>query len=104
MRNDPTDPFAEPCGRHERSITPSSHTIAELDFAVKNAPEQAATTRYDLHNLNTWGGTNSPVGLSAFLAAPWFEPLNSHGETSLEHGTLETPRLLLPLSFRGRAP
>ena len=70
MRNDPTDPFQSQAGGMTVNH-PFQHTIAELDFAVKNAPEGSHYS-YDLHNGTR---TNSPVGLSAFLAAPWFEPL-----------------------------
>ena len=77
---------------------PFRHTIAELDFAVRNAPENHITYRYDLHDggrpgrevTNTTSRTASPVGLSAFLSAPWFEPriprhagYREQGDTSL---------------------
>ena len=57
---------------------PFRHTIAELDFVVRNTPENHGTYIYDLHNGHPGqtGPNNSPVGLSAFLAAPWFEPRN----------------------------
>ena len=69
---------------------PFRHTIAELDFAVRNARENETFYRYDLHDGKGGQRTNSPLGLSAFLDAPWFEPrlpgpagYREQGDTSL---------------------
>ena len=72
----PTRVFQSNASKGDMNVNhPFQHTIAELDFVVRNAPEHAISYSYDLHNGQR-GLTNSPVGLSAFLAAPWFEPLN----------------------------
>ena len=63
---------------------PFRHTIPELDFSVRNAPENQRSYDYDLNNVNV-GQNNSPVGLSAFLAAPWFEPLNPKARIDYRH-------------------
>ena len=75
VTGNPTEIFPSNVEKGDLNVNhPFRHTIAELDFAVRNAPANQRVYYYDLHNGAE--ANNSPVGLSAFLAAPWFEPLN----------------------------